>query len=106
MAAVKLGDTTTNRKFVPTAEETLEKACDCDGMCVGGILPSFGAANKVTKTKKNKIRRGPRWPPFGKKSHNNQPKTGGRNGGDYGGEARRAGGTGKHDIIVFWRGEV
>jgi hypothetical protein len=53
MAAVKLGDTTTNRKFVPTAEETLEKACDCDGTCVGGILPSFGAANKVTKTKKN-----------------------------------------------------
>ena len=106
MAAVKLGDTTTNRKFVPTAEETLEKACDCDGTCVGGILPSFGAANKVTKTKKNKIRRGLRWPPIGKKSHNNQPKTGGRNGGDYGGEARRAGGTGKRDIIVFWRGEV
>ncbi len=32
----------------------MEKACDCDGTCVGGILPSFGAANKVTKNKKNK----------------------------------------------------
>jgi hypothetical protein len=31
-------------------------------------------------------------------------KTGGRNGGNYGGEARRAGGVGKRNIIVFWRG--
>ena len=41
-----------------------------------------------------------------KKTHNNQPKTGGRDGGGYGGEAQRAGGAGKRDIIVFWRGEV
>jgi len=41
-----------------------------------------------------------------KKKHNNQPKTGSRNGGDYGGEARRAGGVGKRDIIVFGGGEV
>ena len=38
------------------------------------------------------------------KKNNNQPKTGGRNGGDYGGETRRAGGVGKRDSIVFWRG--
>jgi len=38
------------------------------------------------------------------KTHNNQPKTGGRDGGDYGGEAQRAGGVGKHNIIIFWRG--
>ena len=30
-----------------------------------------------------------------KKSHNNQPKTGGRDGGDYRGEAGRAGGAGE-----------
>ena len=36
------------------------------------------------------MRRGLRWPPIVKKSHNNQPKTGGRNGGDYGGEAGQA----------------
>ncbi len=33
-------------------------------------------------------------------------KNSGRNGGDYGGEARRAGGAGERDIIVFWRGKV
>ncbi len=45
MAAVDGGNTTTNQKSVPAAEETLKKARDRDGTCVGGILPSFGAAN-------------------------------------------------------------
>ena len=45
MAAVDGGNTTTNQKLVPAMEKTLEKARDRDGTCVGGILPSFGAAN-------------------------------------------------------------
>ncbi len=44
MAAVDGENTSTNQKSVPSVEETLEKARDRDGTCVGGILPSFGAA--------------------------------------------------------------
>jgi len=82
-----------------------EEAC-WSGSAGGDTIQSFGAANGATKNKKNNLHRGLRLPPINNNTHNNQPKTGGRNGGDYGGDARRAGGTGKHDIIVFWRGEV
>jgi len=39
-------------------------------------------------------------------THNNQPKTGGRDGGDYGGEARRVGGARKCNIIIFGGAKV
>jgi hypothetical protein len=39
------------------------------------LVYCLGATNKVTKRKKQKIRRGLRWPPISKKTHNNQPKT-------------------------------
>ncbi len=39
------------------------------------LMYRLGATNKVTKGKKQKIRRGLRWPPISKISHNNQPKT-------------------------------
>ena len=68
------------------------------GSTGGCMVQSFGAANK--------IHRGLRWPPIDAFVLNNQPKTVGRDGGDYGWETRRAGGAGGCDIIVFWRGEV
>jgi hypothetical protein len=45
MAAVKLGDTTTNQKSAPTAEETSGKACDRGGTYVEAVLAAFGAMN-------------------------------------------------------------
>jgi len=98
--------TTTNQKLAFVVGKILGRARDRGGTCWGAFRYRLGAAHEVTKNKKNKIRRGLRWPPIGKKTHNNQPKTGGCDGGDYGREERRAGGVGKRDIIVFWRGEV
>ena len=71
---------------------------------LGRVLLSFGGGKCGDKKQQNKLRCGLRWPLIGKKTHNNQPKTGSRDRGDYGGETRRAGGVGKRDIIVFWRG--
>ena len=71
-----------------------------------GVGVSFGASNRTIKKKLIKIRRGLRWPLIDKKTHNNQPKTGGRDGVDYGGEARQVGGVGKRDTIIFGGGEV
>jgi hypothetical protein len=36
-------------------------------------------------------------------SHNNQPKTGVRDGGEYGEDVRRSGGVGGSTIPLFWR---
>ena len=47
------------------------------------------------KKKKDGLGPGHRRPPIGNFTHNNQPKTGGRDGGDYEGEARQAGGAGE-----------
>jgi hypothetical protein len=58
------------------------------------------------KTKIIKILRGLRWLPINQYTHNNQPKTGGRDGGDYGGEARRVGGARKCNIIIFGGAKV
>ena len=49
------------------------------GSTGGCMVQSFGAANK--------IHRGLRWPPIDAFVLNNQPKTVGRDGGDYGWEA-------------------
>ncbi len=38
--------------------------------------------------------------------HNNQPKIGFRNGGEYGREVQQLGGVGERDTIVFGGGEV
>jgi len=72
----------------------------------GDVIASFRVSNQTMKKQNNKIHRGLKWLPIEKKTHNNQPKTGGRDGGDHLGEARRAGGAGKRDIIVFGGGEV
>jgi hypothetical protein len=67
-------------------------------------LYRLGRQTERRKIKFIKIRRGLKQPPIDQTSHNNQPKTGGRDGGDYGGEARRVGGVGKRRPIV-WGGE-
>ena len=67
---------------------------------------SFGGSEWNDKKIKIKIHRGLRWPSIIKKTLNNQPKTGGRDGWDFGGEARRAGGAEKRDTIVFGGGKV
>jgi hypothetical protein len=54
----------------------------------GGRLPGLGP--------------GRRRPPIENFTHNNQPKTGGRDGGDYEGEARRAGGAREARYLRFW----
>jgi len=92
-------NTTTNQKW-----RILVRVRDRGGTCWGGFCYRLGVANKVTNKQKNKIRHGLDGRQSAKKTHNNQPKTCGRDGGDYGGEARRAGGVGKRNIIVFWRG--
>ena len=47
------------------------------------------------KNNENKIHGGVNWPPIGKPKHNNQRKTGGRDGGQHGGDMRRAGRVGE-----------
>jgi len=71
-----------------------------------GGTPSNRLGRQIERRKinENEIQHGLRWLPINEIVHNNQPKTGGRDGGDYGGEAQRAGGAGKRDIIVFGRG--
>ena len=73
-----------------------------------GGTPSNRLGRRIERQKinENEIQHGLTWPPINEFLHNNQPKTGSRDGEDYGGEARRAGGAGERDIIVFWRGEV
>ena len=72
---------------------------ECGG---GGVIASFRASHQTMKTKLIKIRRGLEWPPIDKITHNNQPKTGGRNGGDYGGEAQQAEGAGEARYHYFY----
>ena len=54
----------------------------------------------------HEIHCGLRQPPHDEFPHNNQPKVGGRNGGEYGGEVQQVGGVWERDTIVFGGGEV
>ncbi len=71
---------------------------------VGGVVPLFGASNGSKRQKKYRdgLGLGHRWPPIENFTHNNQPKTGSRDGGDYEGEARQAGGAGEARYHRFW----
>ena len=60
---------------------------------MGDVVPLFVASNGATK-KERWAARGHRRPPIEHFTHNNQPKTGGRDGGEYGGKVRQVGGAG------------
>jgi hypothetical protein len=62
----------------------------------------FGVANRGAKNKKMKYTIAFEWPPIDNGSHNNQPKTGGCNGGEYGEDVRWSGGMGGSMIPLFW----
>ncbi len=51
----------------------------------------LGPRMKLPKINENIIHGGINWPPFGKSTHDNQPKTGSRNRGKHGGDMRQAG---------------
>ena len=69
---------------------------------MGDVVPLFGVSNGAAKNRNKKIHRGLRRPPIDDILYNNHPKTGGRDGGDYEGEARRAGGAGEARYCRFW----
>jgi len=63
-------------------------------MCGGRSSIVWGVEwRRATKKIERWAGPGHRLPPIEHFTHNNQPKTGGRDGGDYEGEARRAGGA-------------
>jgi hypothetical protein len=55
----------------------------------------WGVELSDKKIYKHEIHHGLRWPSINNGSHNNQPKTGSRDGGKYGGEVRQAGRVGE-----------
>ena len=55
----------------------------------------LGIESSDNKINKHEIHHDLRQPPINNGSHNNQPKTGSRDGGKYGGEVRRAGRVGE-----------
>jgi hypothetical protein len=69
---------------------------------LGGVVPSFGAT-KWNNNKKKGFGRGLglRRLPINNFSHNNQPKIGVRDAGEYEGEVRQAGGTGEVQYHSF-----
>ncbi len=75
----------------------------------GNAVPLFWTLNRATQKNENKIHGGVNRPPIGGSKHNNQPKTGGRDGGEYGGDMRRAGRVGEAQChhfggVVNWIG--
>jgi hypothetical protein len=70
---------------------------------VGGMpYNHLGVANRVAKNKKMKYTVAFEQPMIDNGSHNNQPKTGIRDRGEYGEDVRRSGGTGGSGIPLFW----
>ena len=51
----------------------------------------LGRRMELPKINENNIHGGVNWPPIGKSTHDNQPKTGSRSRGEHGGDMRRAG---------------
>ena len=50
------------------------------------IIELYGVIQILRKINENEIQHGLTWPPINDFLHNNQPKTGSRDGEDYGGE--------------------
>ncbi len=70
---------------------------------VGGTpYNRLGVANRAAKNKKMKYTVAFGRPMIDNGSHNNQPKTGVRDGGEYGEDVRRLGGVGVSVIPLFW----
>ena len=68
---------------------------------MGNVIPLFGQKNEQQR-KKEKIHHGLKQPKTNQFPHNNQPKIGVRNVGEYGREVRQIGGVrGKCDTIVW-----
>ncbi len=65
----------------------------CGGTYGGDDITSFGRRINRRKLMKEKILRGLRRPPNDEKTHNNQPKTRGLDGGEMRYEAQPAGGA-------------
>ncbi len=66
------------------------------GEPVGGHHPVvWGVEQSDAKKLKKTIHGGIYWPPIGGPKHNNQPKTGGIDGGEHGGDMRQAGRVGE-----------
>jgi hypothetical protein len=59
-------------------------------------------ANQAAKNKKIKYTVAFGRPMINNGSHNNQPKTGIRDGGDHGEDVRQSGGVGGSAIPLFW----
>ncbi len=68
------------------------------GGCHNIVWGINGAAKKI----QYEIHHGLNWPPIDHFTHNNQPKTGSRDGGEYEGEIRQAGGGGESMVLSFW----
>ncbi len=56
---------------------------------------------KQRKNNENKVHGGINWPPIGEPKHNNQPKTGGCDGGEHGGDMGQAGCVGEAQCHHF-----
>jgi hypothetical protein len=62
----------------------------------------LGVANQAAKNKKMKYTVAFGRPTIDNGSHNNQPKTGIRDGGEYGEDMHQSGGGGGSRIPLFW----
>jgi hypothetical protein len=98
-----------NRVSALSVEENLERWRAGGGACGETLSRRLGRQMEQHKNYKNTIHGGIYWPPIGKPKHNNQPKTGGRDGGEHGGDIRRAGHVGEarcHHFggVVSWIG--
>ncbi len=62
---------------------------------MGDVVPLFGLLNGGKQKKRDGRGLGHRLPPIKNVKHNNQPKTSGCNGGEYGGKVGQAGGAGE-----------
>ncbi len=69
----------------------------------GRRINVWGGKSSGNKIKKMKYTVAFGWPPIDNGSHNNQPKTGVHDGGEYGEDVRRSGGAGGSAMPLFWR---
>ena len=68
----------------------------------GTLFNREGVANQVAKIKKMKYTAAFGRPLIDNGSHNNQPKTGVRDGGEYGEDVHQSGGAGGSAIPLFY----
>ena len=101
MAAVLSRHPTINRKSAVALGEMIEGRRAERRARERALMYRLGATNKVTKGKKQKNRRGLKWPPISKKSHNNQPKTAAATEGTMEGRRDEREARGKRNTIVL-----